>query len=291
MNSCLPNSDKPTIKERIRRKSNFMYRQTTSQLRMLPSFIIFGCHRCGTTSMYQYLIKHPSILPALTKEIGFFNGNFHRGINWYKAYFPLIHKNISKNEFSKFTMTGEADPSYVHHPKSPKRIKDSVPNIKLILMLRNPIDRALSQYWKSVKLKRENLSFSEAIDEEPKRLEGEREKMLQDENYYSKNYHYFSYLTAGIYVKTLKHWLKYFPKKQILIIKSEDFYQNPKKIYEQTLNYLQLPSFSLDNFRRWDHYDDLPKMDNDIKKKLHKFFKPYNEELYSLVEKNFDWDK
>jgi len=281
-----------SLNQRIKRKPSRIFRQITSKIRLLPSFIIFGAPRCGTTSLYNYLSEHPAIVPALSKEIGFFELNFQHGINWYKLFFPTIFSKYQiKKELRNEIITGEATANYIHHPRVPARIKKHLPNIKLILLLRNPVDRSYSQYYKLVKLGREKLSFKEALKIEPERIRGETEKMIQNDNYYSLNYHNFSYLTAGIYVDRLELWFKSFPKDQILILRSEDLYENPELIYKQTLEFLELSNFKLSSYNRFNYYNDQPKMDNTIRQKLIDYYKPHNQRLYKLLNRDFNWDK
>ena len=109
-------------------------------------------------------------------------------------------------------LTGEATPTYLHHPLTAKRISELLPNIKLIILLRNPIDRAYSHYQMEKRLGYEELTFEEAINFETSRLEGESEKMFKDPNYYSYERQIYSYLTSGIYVDQLKLWMNYFSK-------------------------------------------------------------------------------
>ena len=281
-----------SLNRRMRRKTSTIFRQITSTIRLLPSFIIFGVPRCGTTSLYNYLIEHPAILPALSKEIGFFELNYHKGISWYKLFFPTFFSKYQiKKEFRNKLITGEATSNYIHHPCVPSRIKTSLPDVKLIVLIRNPIDRAFSQYYKLVKLGREKLSFEEAIKIESERIKDETEKMLQNENYYSLKYHNYSYLTAGIYAERLEMWIKLFSKDQILILKSEDLYEDPKSTYEKTLEFLNLPKYELQNFKKFNYYEDQPDMDKSIRQKLIEFYKPHNEKLYKLLDRNFNWDK
>src|SRR5438552_2173012 len=97
-----------------------------------PQFIIIGAQRCGTTSLYNYLIKHADVMPAATKEIHFFDLNYRKGIDWYYSQFPdHYHGRI----------TGEASPYYLFHPHVAGRIKAALPGVKLIVLLRNPTDR------------------------------------------------------------------------------------------------------------------------------------------------------
>src|SRR3989339_190408 len=113
---------KNRIKRNIRKVERF-YRKATRHLRVLPDFIIVGAHKCGTTSLYNNLIKHPSILPSFTKEVYFFNKNFHKGVGWYRAHFPLVvYKYCITHIYKRNFITGEASPNYFFCPHSPKRI-------------------------------------------------------------------------------------------------------------------------------------------------------------------------
>ena len=154
---------------------------STGNLRTLPDFLIVGVAKSGTTSMYNYLIEHPTIHPIniekeyrypLKKEVRFFDRYYNLGTRWYKAHFPLkfskfVQKNLKKNSF----LTGESTPAYFHNPLVPKRVKQLLPKVKLIFLLRNPIERAFSHYKHNKKLNFENLTFEEAIKIESKRLE------------------------------------------------------------------------------------------------------------------------
>jgi len=284
-------SQELSLGKRFARKSRFTFRLLTGPIRLLPSFIIFGVPRCGTTSLYNYLIQHPSVEPAIAKEIGFFEANFDKGLKWYKQFFPtLLHRyNILKDFRSDF-ITGEATPTYINNPHVPERIKKCVPDVKLIVLLRNPVDRAFSQYFKIVKEGRENLSFEEAIRMEEKRIDGEFEKMIQNKNYYSMNYHNYSYLSGGIYVDKLKKWFEIFPKEQILVLRSEDLYEKPSLIYETTLEYLNLRKWKLKEYLKYNYYADQQKIGELIRKQLIDYFKPHNERLYRFLDRDFGWN-
>lgn len=264
-------------------------KQLTSSIRILPSFIIIGVGRCGTTSLYNYLIEHPKILPPTVKEIGFYDLNFARGINWYKSHFPsIITKGyVKKNNF----ITGEATPSYIYNPYAPKRIGDTIPNVKLIILLRNPVERAYSHYSQSVRLGREKLSFNVAIKnqlEEKKFFE--KMNLTGDEKNYDRIYHQNSYISMGIYINELKPWINYFRKEQILILKSEDLYEKPSTILNKTLEFLGLSKYKLKEFKKYNYLGSKSKMEPEIKKLLIHFFKPYNEQLYDYLDRNFKWN-
>lgn len=250
---------------------------------MLPNFLIIGAQRSGTTSLYNYLIQHPNIISAMTKEVHFFDLNFNKGASWYESQFNLNQKT-SNNKY----ITGEASPYYIFHPLVPKRVFELLSDVKLIVLLRNPIDRAFSHYWYEKQTGAEDHSFIDAINSEPKRLEGEEQKILQNHNYYSFTHQNFSYLSRGIYVDQLKHWMSYFPRKQFLVIKSEDFFSATSDTLKKIFEFLDVQDFNLTSYEKYNLGKYVP-MDDAVVKMLVEYFKPYNEQLYSYLNINFDW--
>jgi len=257
----------------------------TSSIRLLPDFIIIGAQRCGTSSLYKYLVKHPLVASSLRKEIHYFDNNYKKGLRWYRAHFPsILYKNFYKQIRKQEIITGEASPYYLFHPHAPKRIFDILPRNKLIILLRNPVDRAYSHYNHEINLGVETLSFKEAIEIEEKRLSGEVEKILSDENYYSFNHNHYSYLSRGIYVDQIKKWINLFPKNQILIIKSENFYNETQKIYSKVLEFLELPNWKLEKYEKY-NIGSYQKMNATMKKRLTDLFAQHNQRLYEYLKK------
>jgi hypothetical protein len=247
----------------------------------VPHFIILGAQKCGTTSLYDYLVAHPHVAPACEKEIHFFDKNFRKGASWYQAQFPGLHVED--------LVSGEASPYYIFHPHAPRRVLELVPRAKLIVLLRNPIDRAYSHYQHEVRLGFETLSFEDAIAQEEQRLSGEVEIMLQDENYFSFNHQHYSYLARGVYVDQLQTWLNLFPREQILIIKSEDLYNNPRAVWEQLRGFMSLPEFEQEEYANYNE-GGYTQMELSIRERLADYFEPYNARLYEYLGINFGWD-
>jgi hypothetical protein len=256
-----------------------------------PDFLIIGGEKCGTTSLYEYLIKHPDIMPAKGKEVAYFDYKFSNGFGWYKTFFPRFITKKFKEILSKNKiLSGEATPRYLNHPNAPKRISNFLPNVKLIVLLRNPIDRAYSHYHMESANGREKLSFEESIEQENERINIEYEKMEKDENYYGRKYYWYSHREAGIYIKHLKRWMKFFPKNQFLIIKSEDLFENTTDTYNKVLEFLGLPYHELSNYKKFRERQYDEKLDPILRKKLSEFYLPYNEQLYEFLNENFDWE-
>jgi len=268
------------------------YCSLTGGLHVLPDFYIIGTQKGGTSSLYEYLLQHPSIEPCLSKEPSYFDQYYSRGLNWYKVCFPFKFHKFYNEKIKKIKfLTGEATVRYLDHPYTPQRIKQVTPNAKFIVMLRNPIYRALSQHTRVKAFGRDPLNFEEAIDAEDSRTKIELKKMLADENYFAENYFRYAYLKRGIYLDGLKNWAKVFPKEKLLIIQSEDFFKDPEKIYHQVLDFLELPPHILKIYRVVGRVNKNRKIEPKLLSKLTEYFRPHNEKLYDHLQRRFDWDE
>lgn len=292
-----------SVARSVRHSTQQGYRGLTSQWRLLPDFLIIGAQRSGTSSLYFYLTEHPGIVSAYYKEPHFFDDFYARGVDWYRAQFPTVAdkyyiENVRKYRF----LTGEASPYYLFHPHVPKRVAQLLPKTKLIALLRNPIDRAYSQHWLEVKGKYESLPFKEAIMCEQERTAAELEKLLHDENYHSFAHRRYTYLSRGIYVDQLQHWMQFFPREQFLILRSEDMYTRPASVVRETLEFLGVPNKEINTDREFKQYkvpstkgyrnkDKVPAMDAELRAYLVDYFQPHNARLKELLGREMDWDK
>jgi hypothetical protein len=265
------------------------YRVLTSRARALPDFIIVGAQRAGTTSVYNYLNQHPCVAAALTKEVHFFDVNFDKGLAWYRAFFPSHLRKYAIQSRRGRCITGEASPYYLFHPHVPRRVSEVLADVKLIVLLRNPVDRAFSHYHHELRGGRERLSFEAAIAGESERLQGEVERIHMNEDYHSFKHQCFTYLARGVYVDQLRTWMNYFPREQLLILKSEDVYAHPASAMTQVSAFLNLPEWESGQFRKY-HAQAYPKIDPKTRALLADYFAPYNQQLYELLGVDFGWD-
>lgn len=266
-------------------------RMWTSALRVLPDFLIIGAQKAGTTSLYAYLGAHPKITAALAKEVHFFDYNFGLGEAWYRAHFPTLWERWRGD----FLVTGEASPYYLFYPLAAPRAKQIVPKAKIIVLLRNPVDRAYSHFHHQVRLGLEELPFEQAIEQEATRLQGEFEQILVDDEYYSFNYQNYSYLARGMYAEQLERWFRFFPREQFLILDSSALYQQTARTLERTLEFLQVPPGPPQTFGVKNDGSYAP-MDERVRAQLSEFFAPHNERLFALLNDGtekpypFDWN-
>jgi hypothetical protein len=255
-----------------------------------PGFLVIGGQKCGTTSLYHYLTQHPCVAAASKKEIQYFSENLERGEGWYRSHFPrLVGRDPGRLLGRGRILTGEATPYYLFHPHAPKRVRESLPGVKLLVMLRNPVERAFSHHRYHSKLGYETLSFEEAVAAEPSRLEGELDRLQRDEHYEAIAYKHYSYLARGRYVDQLERWFAQFPREQFLILSSEQFFRDPSGAYREVLEFLQLPPHELPSYDAVNVGSYAP-IDAATRARLVDHFREPNRRLYELLDRDFGWD-
>jgi hypothetical protein len=252
----------------------------SGNFRILPDFIIIGVQKCGTTSLYNYLTQHPEIESAISKQPHYFDINFGKKIIWYKSHFPLyIKKVFYKKILKKQFITGEASTDYINHPLVSKRIKESLPNVKIIIILRNPVKRTCSHYQMNKKTNDEKLPILSALkkdlEQRPKKEKEVKEKGIFFSEYFKK----FEYLGRGEYVRQIEEWEKLFPKNQILILKLEDLENKPQDSLNEIFRFLNVKNHKFKKFNKQNvgKYD---KIEPKVETFLEDYFKPYNKILF-----------
>lgn len=283
-----PKSPKGRLNRQMRLFLSFRYRLLTSSWRTQPDYIVIGGQKCGTTSLHDYIKRHPNIVPPYKKDSSFFDANYFRGLSWYRAHFPLQSQMNKLRAGGENIITGEVTTTYMFHPLAAERVAQHLPSVKFIALLRNPSIRAYSQYQHMVRTGRENLSFKEAIENEDKRLAGVFERVKQGDDEAHKLYRNFSYKSRGRYAEQLQNWFKYFPQEQFLILKSEDLFNQPDLVCKQVYDFLGIPDFNLEKYENANP-GRYPEADLKIIKELEEYFVPYNRELYNLINTDFGW--
>jgi Sulfotransferase domain len=256
----------------------------------LPDFVVIGVQKGGTTFLYHLLTQHPYVEPPAKKELHFFDLFFEEGIGWYRRCFPA-----PRWEDGRRTITGEASP-YMAHLHAPERMAQVVPEARLIALLRNPVERAYSDYQMVARKDREHKTFEEAIGLEdpaetgkapPKEGETPEAEDLAVLNEGSE------YLSRGVYIDQLLRWTRFFDKEQILVLKSEEFFESPKESLQVVLKFLDLPEWEpaseklVAGKRNEGRYDQ--EMDPATRRRLEEYFEPHNRRLYDFLGADFGW--
>jgi hypothetical protein len=265
------------------RRVRAAYRNLTGPLRGLPDLLIIGTQKGGTTSLFNYLVQHPDVLPPFGKEIHYFDLHYARGVRWYRGRFPY------RGRLRDGRLTLDASPYYLVHPQVPARAAALLPGARLVALLRNPIDRALSHHQHEVRGGRETLPFEAAIDREAERLAGEEERLRRDPDYYSVGHHRHSYLHRGHYVEQLRRWTEHYPRAQLLVLQSERLFQDPAGTSAAVQRFLGLRPHRLERYKTFlqgSYARDLPPS---LRARLAEHFAPYNRALYQWLGEDYDW--
>ncbi|HEX6105203.1 MAG TPA: sulfotransferase domain-containing protein [Gemmatimonadales bacterium] len=270
------------VKEPLRRLRSG-YRSLTAPLRGMPSLLIIGTQKGGTTSLFNYLAQHPDVLSPLGKEVHYFDFNYARGPRWYRGRFPYAR------QLRDGVVTLDATPYYMMHPLAPQRAAALLPDVKLIAVLRNPVDRAFSHYQHEVRGGREPLSFAEALDREAERLEGEEDRLRHEPAYYSWNHHRYAYTRRGVYVEQLRRWAEHYPRSRLMVLQSERMFRDPRAASAAVYRFLGLRPHELERYETFlpGKYDR--GMPPELRERLARFFEPHNRELYRWLGEEFDW--
>lgn len=284
----LPTTAKQTL---LRRRWDFLdaaikVRGVTGRLGPLPDFLIIGGQRCGTTYLYDRICEHPEISRALVKEIHFFNRDkyYGKGPDWYRGNFPSLDALESNNGHRGRKITGEAA-GYLFHPLAPSRIADLIPHVKIIGLLRNPVDRAYSHYHHMRRLGYEEAeTFEEALA-----LEGGRLQKEADEGVFGKHHHHHSYLARGIYADQLQVWFDAFRSDQLLFIQSEELYRAPTSVLKDTATYLGLPGWQPEEYSGHKQFP-YSNLSLETRTWIEEYFRPHNERLFALLGVNYGWN-
>jgi hypothetical protein len=275
------------------KKGLVRYGERTSDQRALPDFLIIGTKRGGTTSLWNYLIRHP-LVPRLfpawnTKTSHYFEENWHRGEQWYRSHFPTDRRRTAlRRRHGAPPRAGEAAPLYMFHPLAPARVQALMPDVRLVVLLRDPVERAYS-HWKERRTEgKEPLGFAEALAAESERTAGERERLIADPNLFSAAYDWYTYRARGRYLEHVEPWLQRFSREHMLFLPSEIFYRDPGATYARVLDFLRLPAHDLGRYEVYNDRRSSP-MEPAIRAELTDYYRPHNAALVERLGMTFDW--
>jgi len=218
-------------------------------------FLVIGAQKSGTTSLFKYLRRHPSLYLPPQKEVEFFinKNNFSKGLTWYiETYFSGADEN---------KLWGEVCPAYMGFVAAPANIHAYCPNIKLVAILRNPIDRTYSHYRMAVRRGAESQPFRRAVEERRKHWVEAPEIKL------TKSVDNAPFLIEfSCYGKTLERYLRYFEREQLLILFQEDLLSAPEKLLAELFSFLEVDGsyvppnlnrrYHVGGERRWPWFED-----------------------------------
>jgi hypothetical protein len=232
-----------TAKEGLRQAAHSAKAAATGASRVLPDFVIVGAQKAGTTSLFHYLQQHPRIAAPSSKEVHYFDYNYHRGENWYRGHFPKATEKAEREAaLGEAVLTFEASPYYMYHPLAIERMKADLPGCRAIAMLRDPVARTYSHYWHEANKRQDDLSLAQAIEREPDRLAGEAERIRNQRDYRSYAHQHFSYVDRSRYGAQVQRLFDVLGPENVCLIKSETFFSDPEAETERAFAFMGLPA-------------------------------------------------
>jgi hypothetical protein len=243
---------------------------------MEPGFLVIGTKRGGSTSCYEWIAQHPQVAPCRTgKGTHYFDVNYPRGEAWFRSGFP--------HQRDPWRVTGEGSPYYMFHPAAPERIARTLPEVRLIAVLRDPVERAWSHFKYERSRGNETLGFAEALDAEPERLAGEEERLLADPSYVSYAHRYHAYLRRGHYAEQLRRIFEVVDRHRVLVLRSEELFADPHEQLARVWAFLGLDRIDLEGLHAHKAGAEQSSVPPDLAARLRDYYAPHNADLLELT--------
>jgi hypothetical protein len=264
---CKWNPPRPPFPAHQLGYASFYARQATASLRPLPDYLIIGAAKSATTSLYEYLAAHPAVCAPLRKEIWYFDRHYDRGSAWYRAHFPTrIHRARIERQTGYATLTGEATPSYLPSPDVPARVAALMPEVKLVVLLRNPVDRAISHYSMRVRHGLETRPIDDALSADS------------------------SYVALGRYAEQLERWFECIRPEQLLVLPSDELTSAKNPGFDQVLRFLDLAPWRPPAFEMYLKGTYSP-TNPELRARLQDAYAVPNDRLWALLGTRWGWDE
>ena len=247
-------------------------RRPSSGLRMLPSFVVAGAQKACTTSLFEMIGRHPDVTPAVLKETRHFDLTPDRPVDEYRSYFPIRAATSQR-------ITGEATPDYLLFPWVPDALAAAVPRVRVIVILRDPVDRAFSHYCHAVARGEEHLDFEAALEAEPGRL---ADGPVAPGTAAAMRYSRFSYAARGRYAEQLRRWFAAFPRERLLVLQFRDLAERPQDVFDQTTAFLGLRAITVSGPTTY-NVGSSEAIPSRSRRRLSDYFAPHDTELADLL--------
>ena len=261
----------------------------TADLRMEPSFIIAGAQRSGTTTLFHLLAEHPNLVrPTLVKGTGYFDDYYPRGRRWYRAHFPirLLARWLSRG--SGPLSTFECSGYYMFHPLAPGRIAEELPDARVVVMLRNPVDRAVSAHGHERMRGFESISMPQALDREGGRLSGEVDRLARGDGYRSFAHRHHAYLGRGEYAGQVSALMEAVGRDRVYVMDADAFFADPRDEFASLQRWLGLPVWLPEHIDRWNAGSREP-LSPAWRERLDRHFEPHDRALAELIGHPLSW--
>jgi hypothetical protein len=259
----------------------------TQRWRMTPSFIIVGAQRAGTTTLYRVLSEHPSVVrPTASKGIGYFDLNYRRGPAWYRGHFPLTWSG--RRKAGADAVTFESSGYYLFHPLAAERIAQDLPDVRLVVMVREPVERAYSAHRHELARGFETEPFEEAVVLEEARTAGEQERIVADPDYESFSHRHHAYLARSRYSEQVARLQKAVGEDRVYIVDADRFFEDPQEEFEGLRQWLGLAPWRPTSVEQWNARPRDP-LSPELRARLSEYFEPFDRVLADQMGRTPRW--
>ena len=275
----------------------------TTPWRPEPDFLLIGAKRAGTTSLYYALLEHPGVVPLFppahrllpkanhTKGVHYFDTGHRRSARWYRSHLPSTRARArAAAAAGGVAVAGEASPYYLWHPAAPSRAAGLLRGTRLLVMLRDPVERTWSHWKEQTRNGVETLGFDEALAAEPARTGGAAARLLADGRVVSHAHEQQSYAGQSRYEVGLERWLAHWPRERLHVVLSEEYYADPARELTHAWDFLGLvdhPDSGEPERRNAAPRDD--GMDPDVRAALVERFAPTRAYVADLLGRPVPW--
>jgi hypothetical protein len=270
-----------SFKARLSRSATWKYRLATASRRTLPDFVIIGGQRCGTTSLFDSLSQHRAIEQSLNKEVHYFDLSYERGVDWYRAHFPVESKMSGRVAF-------EATPNYLAYADAPALMQSVIPDAKMIVLLRNPVERTHSSWKLRTFEGSEHRPFEKAVEDEMQGVIMTYDDLDDDGQKKVARSMRWSYVEKSRYAEHLSVWFEHFDRDQFLILTSEALFANPAEGLSSIESFLGVdhdPAVTLPRT----NVTTSSAIEPSFRRYLSEYFAPHNERLCEVAGISVDW--
>lgn len=277
----------PAPVKRAGRRAAVAFGTATAGLRAVPSFLVVGGQRCGTTSLFRALGAHPDVRSAtFHKGVNYFDVQYDRGPRWYAGHFSL--RPVGSARGDRPPAAFEASGYYMFHPHAARRIVRDLPEVRIVAMVRDPVERAYSAYQHEFARGFETETFERALALEDSRVLPELERMHTDESYQSRTYRHQAYRRRGHYADQLAAFIAGLGRDRVHVMESEHFFSEPEPAYRRLLTFLGLTEAMPPRFDRWNARTRAP-MAETLRAELDEHFTPHDTRLAEILGRLPGW--
>ena len=257
------------------------FRLATQRVRHLPTTVIIGAQKAGTTQLYAYMVKHPRCYGAAEKEVDYFSKHSKRPVAWYRSRFPWRARVLRRQGH-----VVEASPSYLPTPNALRKMQTVLPNARVIVILRDPVSRAFSHYQHKKTRHLESRNFAEAVEEEIRTnafpaqwgvalREGARPML--------------GYVARGYYALQLELLGKMYRRNRVLVLDSASLFADTAATCNRVFDYMGLEDFDVQPSKVYNRGFYQETIDPRVAERLREHYRPYDAMLEELLGQSFGW--